>query len=220
MAASFRPGRCDAHRTGRARLSLNRLHLLCVLVVESKTIKTLAPAGPRARGTAGNGRTPMFDRIARWQPDRSTAVTTRTVGALALIALAVIHVVDLPGTLGPDRLVGIGYLGIIAAAVLVGGAMIIRSGWLTWAAAGGLAVAAMAGYVLTRAVPGGFLGDHGDVGNWRCPLGIGALSVETVIILLVLLVAAGAWQARIHAASMAAQRRPTARRAPEYSQSR
>jgi hypothetical protein len=44
--------------------------------------------------------------------------------------------------------------------------------------------------------------------------------VESVIILLVLLVAAGAWQARIHAASVAAQHRPAARRAPEYSQSR
>jgi len=44
----------------------------------------------------------------------------------------------------------------------------------------------MGGYVLTRALPGGFLGDHGDVGNWRCPLGITALSVETLVILLVL----------------------------------
>ena len=48
----------------------------------------------------------MFDRIARWQPDRSTAVATRTMGALTLIALAVIHVVDLPGTLGSTPLVG------------------------------------------------------------------------------------------------------------------
>jgi len=162
----------------------------------------------------------MFDRIARWQPDRGAAVAVRTVGALALIALAVIHVVDLPGTLGPDRLVGIGYLGIIAAALGVGGVMIARSSWLAWAAAGAVAVSAMGGYVLTRALPGGFLGDHGDVGNWRCPLGIAALSVESVIILLVLLVAAGAWQARLHAASVAAARRPAARRVPEYSQPR
>jgi hypothetical protein len=71
--------------------------------------------------------------------------------------------------------------------------MIARSHWLAWAAAGGLAVAALAGYVLTRSLPGGFLDDHGDVGNWRCPLGIAALSVETLIILL----AAGwAWYAR------------------------
>jgi hypothetical protein len=44
--------------------------------------------------------------------------------------------------------------------------------------------------------------------------------VESVIILLVLLVALGAWQARIHAASVVAQRQPAARRAPEYSQPR
>src|SRR5580704_12814537 len=169
--------------------------------------------GIRPAGTASNRRTPMFDRIAQWQPDQGAAVAARTVGALALIALAVIHVVDLPGTLGPDRLVGVGYFGIIAAAVLVGGLMIARPHWLAWAAAGAVAVSAMGGYILTRAVPGGFLGDHGDVGNWHCPLGIAALSVESVIILLVLLVAAGAWQARIHAASVAAQHRPAARRA-------
>jgi hypothetical protein len=52
----------------------------------------------------------MLARIAQWQPDQCAAATARAVGALALAALAVIHVVDLPGTLGPDRLVGIGRL--------------------------------------------------------------------------------------------------------------
>lgn len=157
-------------------------------------------------------------------PDRSEAqsaqgtdVVARAVGALALAALAVIHVVDLPPTLGPTPLIGAGYLGIIIAAVLVGGVMIARSHWLVWAAAGGLAVSAMGGYVLTRALPGGFLGDHVDVSNWRCPLGIAALSVETLIILLTVL---AAWQARVHAATVAARPRPAVRRAPEYSQSR
>jgi len=162
----------------------------------------------------------MFDRFARWRPDQGAVVAARAVAALALAALAVIHVVDLPGTLGPDRLVGIGYLGIIAAAVLTGGVLIARAHWLAWAAAAAVAVSAMGGYVLTRALPGGFLGDHGDAGNWHCPLGIAALSVESVIILLVLLVVLGAWQARIHAASVAAAGRPAARRASEYSQTR
>jgi len=162
----------------------------------------------------------MFDRIAQWQPDRGAAVAVRTVGALALIALAVIHVVDLPGTLGPIPLVGIGYLGIIAGSVLVGGVLLARPNWLAWAAAAAVAVSAMGGYILTRTLPGGFLGDHGDVGNWRCPLGIAALSVESVIILLVLLAGLGAWQGRIHAASVAAARRPAVRRVPEYSQAR
>ena len=162
----------------------------------------------------------MFARLGQSPPAQGADVIARAMGALALIALAVIHVVDLPGTLGPDRLVGIGYLGIIAAAVLIGGVLLVRSHRLAWAAAAAVAVSAMGGYILTRALPGGFLGDHGDVGNWRCPLGIAALSVESVIILLVLLVAAGGWQARLHAASVAAARRPAARRVPEYSQPR
>ena len=162
----------------------------------------------------------MLARIAQWQPDQGAAATARAVTALALSALAVIHVVDLPGTLGPTPLVGIGYLGIIAAAILIGGVLIARPHWLAWAAAAAVAVSAMGGYILTRALPGGFLGDHGDVGNWHCPLGIAALSVESVIILVVLLAALGAWQAQIRAASVAAESSPVAKRAPEYSQSR
>jgi hypothetical protein len=156
----------------------------------------------------------MFARLGQSPPAQGADVIARAMGALALIALAVIHVVDLPGTLGPDRLVGIGYLGIIAAALGVSGVMIAQSHWLVWAAAGAVAVSAMGGYVLTRALPGGFLGDHGDVGNWRCPLGIAALSVESVIILLVVL---AAWLGRVPAASVAAESRPAARRVPEYS---
>ena len=162
----------------------------------------------------------MFDRIAQWQPDQGAASAARAVGALALAALAVIHVVDLPGPLGPTPLVGIGYLGIIVAAILIGGALIARPHWLAWAAAAAVAASAMGGYILTRGLRGGFLGDHGDVGNWHCPLGIAALSVESVIILLVLLAGLGAWQARIHAAHVAAGRALAARRAPEHSQSR
>jgi len=162
----------------------------------------------------------MFDRIAQWQPDQGAAVAARAVGALALAGLAVIHVVDLPGTLGPTPLVGLGYLGIIAAAIVIAGVLIDRPHWLAWGAAAAVAGSAMGGYILTRALPGGFLGDHHDVGNWHCPLGIAALSVESVILLLVLLAAAGGWQARLHAASVAAARRPAARRVPEYSQPR
>ena len=137
-----------------------------------------------------------LDRLSRSQPAPDTDVITRAVAVQALAALAVIHVVDLPGTLGPDRLVGIGYLGIIAAAILISGVLIAWPHRLVWAAAAAVAVSAMGGYLLTRALPGGFLGDHGDVGNWRCPLGIAALSTETVIILLT---AVWARQARLRA---------------------
>ena len=157
----------------------------------------------------------MFARVSRAEPAQDADVVARAVGALALAALAVIHVVDLPGTLGPTPLVGIGYLGIIAAALGVGGVLIARSHWLVWAAGGAVAVMAMSGYVLTRALPGGFLGDHGDVGNWRCSLGIAALSVEALIIMLVVL---AVWLGRSPAPSVPAGSRPAVRRVPEYSQ--
>lgn len=149
-------------------------------------------------------------------PSPTADAIARAVSAMALAGLAVIHVVDLPGTLGPTPLVGSGYLAIIVAAVVTGAGMITRSHWLVWAASGAVAASAMGGYVLTRSLTGGFLGDHADVGNWHCPLGIAALSLETLIILLV----AGwaAWQARIRAARPTA--RPARPRALEYSQPR
>jgi hypothetical protein len=152
----------------------------------------------------------MSVRLATSPPAQATDVVARAVGAVALGTLAMIHVVDLPGTLGPLPLVGAGYLGIIAAAVVVGGMMIARPHKLVWAAAGGLAAAAMGGYVLTRTV-GGFLGDHSDVGNWHCPLGLAALSVETALILL------AAWQARRRTTTRGVPPRPALRRIPEYS---
>jgi hypothetical protein len=159
----------------------------------------------------------MFARLDAAPPPQNADVIMRAVGAAALAALAMIHVIDLPGTLGPTPLIGAGYFGIIAAAVVTGGVMITRSHWLAWAAAAALAASAMGGYVLTRALPGGFLGDHGDVGNWRCPLGIAALSVETLLILLVVL---AAWQARARATNLPRRPQPAARRVPEYSQPR
>ena len=139
----------------------------------------------------------MVGCLGQSRPAQDADAVARAVVAAALAALAVIHTVDLPGTLGPTPLVGVGYFGIIAVAMLAGAVMIVRSHWLAWAVAGGLAVAAMGGYVLTRSLPEGFLDDHGDVGNWRCPLGIAALGVEALIILLT--TGWGAWQARVRA---------------------
>ena len=59
----------------------------------------------------------MLDRQPSAAGGQGADVIARAVGALALAALAVIHVVDLPGHAGPTPLVGVGYLGIIVAAV-------------------------------------------------------------------------------------------------------
>jgi hypothetical protein len=81
----------------------------------------------------------MLARLGPAQPVGGADVIARALGALALMALAVIHVVDLPDTLGPTPLAGIGYLGIIVAALGVSAVLITRSHWLAWAAAGAVA---------------------------------------------------------------------------------
>lgn len=124
----------------------------------------------------------MADRVSL-SPSPSFDLISRAVAVVSLVNLAVVHVIDMPDTLGPLPWVGAGYFFIIAAAMGLGVTLMIRSHWLAWAAAGVLSVGAMSGYILTRSVSG-FLGDHGDVGNWRCSLGITALSLETVLILL------------------------------------
>jgi hypothetical protein len=145
----------------------------------------------------------MVGCLGRCRPAQEADMVARAVAA-ALAALAVIHTVDLPDTLGSTPLVGIGYFEIIAVAMLVGAVMVVRSHRLAWTVAGGPATAAMGGYVLTRSLSGGFLGDHGDIGNWQCPLGIAALSVESLIIPLA--AGWGTWQARVGTAN--APRRP------------
>lgn len=60
--------------------------------------------------------------------------------------------------------------------------------------------------VIARAVAAG---DHSDGGNWRCPLGLAALSVETLLILLAV------WQARSRPTALAVPTRPAVHRITE-----
>ena len=67
----------------------------------------------------------MFGCLGQSQQQaHDTEVIARAVTVPALAALAVIHVVDLPNTLGPTPLVGIGYFGII----------VLAAGWGAWQA--------------------------------------------------------------------------------------
>ena len=107
----------------------------------------------------------------------------RALAVVSLTDLALVHVIDLPGTLAGAPLVGAGYFMVIAGALAVGAILLARPQPVAWAATGLLSAATMGGYILTRTVSG-FLGDRVDVGNWRCSLGLAALSLETVLIAL------------------------------------
>jgi len=107
----------------------------------------------------------------------------RAVGAVALAALALIHVEDLPDTWGDSTLVGSAFVVLIAVSLALAGALLARPvNQRLWLVVGAVGAGAMVAYVLSRT--SGIPGDDDDIGNWRCPLGLATLTVETLIIVL------------------------------------
>ena len=114
-------------------------------------------------------------------PDRiPTEALTRVAGALVLVAVAIIHVIDSPGTFEETPLIGYGYLLLIAAALAVAVLLVTVSDRRVWALAGLVATGAIVAYVLSRTT--GLPTDDDDIGNWNCALGIAALCTETLIV--------------------------------------
>lgn len=108
----------------------------------------------------------------------------RGVAAIGLAAIALIHVLDLPGKLEETPYLAVGYLGLIGAALMVAESLVRKDAALGWLAALGLSTATVAGFVVTRTV--GLPGATDDIGNWLEPLGLASLFVEGVVILLAL----------------------------------
>jgi hypothetical protein len=116
-----------------------------------------------------------LDRIA-------TEHLARAAGAVALAAVAVIHVVDLPGTLSATPLIGFGYFVLIAATLLGAALLLTVPETRVWILVDLIGFGAILAYVLSRT--SGLPTDRFDVGNWNCALGIAAVSTETLVVLL------------------------------------
>jgi hypothetical protein len=108
----------------------------------------------------------------------------RATGTLALMGIAVIHLVQLVPTFQATPLLGVSFVVLIAGTIAVGVRLVSTnlSGMRLWLPVAALGIAAIGGYVFTRVVSTPF--DNQDVGNWACMLGIGALFVEGVLVAL------------------------------------
>jgi hypothetical protein len=108
-----------------------------------------------------------------------TVDLNRAVGAVALVVVAVIHVVDLPGTLSETPLIGYGYYVLVGVALLGAFLLVTVPDRWVWALVDLTAFGAVAANVLSRT--SGLPTDSVDIGNWSCPLGIAALSTESLV---------------------------------------
>jgi hypothetical protein len=106
----------------------------------------------------------------------------RATGIVLLMSLAVIHIVQLVPTFQQTPLLGVGYLFVIATAVVVGARLVKGhpSAVQLWFPVAALGVAVFAGYAFTRILSTPL--DSQDVGNWACTLGMAALFVEGLLV--------------------------------------
>lgn len=115
-------------------------------------------------------------------PERHVA--RRAVAAAGLAGIALIHVLDLPGKMSETPYLGVAYLGLVAAALVLAEMLLRRDDTRVWAATAGLAAAVIVGFVVNRTV--GMPGATDDIGNWGEPLGLASLVVEALVVLLAL----------------------------------
>jgi hypothetical protein len=105
---------------------------------------------------------------------------TRSVVAVGLAAIALIHLLDSIGKYGETRYIFWMYVALMVASLATALAVLHTRTKAVWLASGGLAASAVAGYVLSRTT--GLPNATGDVGNWTEPLGLASLFVEGVVI--------------------------------------
>ena len=108
--------------------------------------------------------------------ERTTTVTIAGVSAIGLI-----HLLDSVDTFHETRWLFWAYVLLMAATIVVAGALVHHPDRRAFAAAGLVALLPLAGYILSRTT--GLPGSDDDIGNWTDPLGLASLWVEGAVLL-------------------------------------
>jgi hypothetical protein len=116
----------------------------------------------------------------------ATAVILRATAIVLLVAIAVIHIVQIVPTFQATPALGVAFILLIAGAVVAGGWLVKerRTAFHLWLPVAGLGAAALLGYGFTRLFNTPL--DRVDVGNWSCELGMAALFVEGILVAIAL----------------------------------
>jgi hypothetical protein len=127
------------------------------------------------------------------RPSLPADPAVRAAAAIGLIAVGIIHTLEIQGQLSGAAWLTAGFFALAVAAPVAGLWLLIRPSLAAWQFSGLACLLAAVGYVLTRslAVPG----DANDRGNWLEPLGVTALFTEAVVAILAAFVVATAYRA-------------------------
>ena len=100
----------------------------------------------------------------------------RAIAVVALAGVALVHLLDAPGSFQDAPYKGWLYVGLILGCLGAGAALIRSSDLRAWAAAATLPLGAIVAFVISRTV--GLPQGADDIGNWTEPLGMASLFVE------------------------------------------
>src|SRR5205823_4018076 len=118
----------------------------------------------------------------------------RAVGAVGLLGVALIHVLDAPHAFAEVPYQGGLYVVLIVGCVAAAGALVVGSSPRAWLAAMLLPLGAASAFVVSRTL--GLPQGADDIGEWTYPLGIASLFVELVLVALAAGVLADSERAR------------------------
>jgi hypothetical protein len=106
----------------------------------------------------------------------------RTAAVVGLSGVALIHLLDAPGTFAAAPYKGWLYAALIVSSLATAAVLLRRSDSRAWAAAGLLSLGACAAFVFSRTI--GLPAGADDIGNWWEPLGLASLFVEGSLVAL------------------------------------
>jgi hypothetical protein len=106
----------------------------------------------------------------------------RAVAVVGLAGVALIHVLDMPGTFQAAPYRGWLYVALVVGCLGTAATLVRRSDPRAWLAAGALPLGAMVAFVISRTV--GLPNGADDIGNWSEPLGLASLFVEACVVAL------------------------------------
>jgi hypothetical protein len=108
--------------------------------------------------------------------------TLRALGFVGMLAIALIHLLDVIGKIKETPYIGVMYIGLMVASIGVALYLLHTGSSRAWAAAGLLAAATLAGFILSRTT--GLPKADDDIGNWTEGLGLASMFGEGAVMVL------------------------------------
>jgi hypothetical protein len=109
-------------------------------------------------------------------------VVARTVTALGLVAIALIHILNLPDTLGDEAYVGGLFIAAIVSSLLLAAILTRTNDSLAWIATGGFAALVLIAFLFSRTT--GLPGFTDYKGVWDDSRGLESMVVEGLVVLV------------------------------------